>query len=70
MPRRVVRSAITEISTGINSRTPSFVVNSENQPTMLLTFTTPGGPNSGPIQYLPGDGIDNMGMFSHVCVAK
>jgi hypothetical protein len=47
-----------------------FVVNSENQPTMLLTFTTPGGPNSGPIQYLPGDGIDNMGMFSHVCVAK
>jgi hypothetical protein len=47
-----------------------FVVNSQNQATTLLTFTTPGGPNSGPIKYLPGDGIDNMGTFSRVCAAK
>jgi hypothetical protein len=40
-----------------------FVVNSQGQSTMLLTFATPGGPNSGPIKYLPGDGINNMGTF-------
>jgi hypothetical protein len=47
-----------------------FVVNSQMQPAMLHTFTTPGGPNTGPIKYLPGDGINNMGLFSDVCVAK
>jgi|HubBroStandDraft_1064217.scaffolds.fasta_scaffold134884_2 hypothetical protein len=47
-----------------------FALNSTNQATMLLTFTTPGGPNSGPVIYLPGDGTSNMGTFSNVCGPK
>ena len=47
-----------------------FVVNSQNQATMLLTFTTPGSPNAGPFFYLPGDGIDNMGAFSSICLPR
>jgi hypothetical protein len=48
----------------------AFVVNSKSQATMLITFTTPGGPNAGPIQYLPLDGTSNMGSFSNICIAK
>lgn len=47
-----------------------FIINSQKQSRMLLTFTTPGGPNIGPIAYLPGDGTDNMGLFSDQCLAK
>jgi hypothetical protein len=45
-----------------------FTINSQNQSTMLLNFTTAGSPNGGPIHYLPGDGTSNMGKFSNVCV--
>ncbi len=48
----------------------AFIVNSQKQSNMLLTFATPGGPNSGPWIYLPKDGTSNMGSFSNVCIAK
>jgi hypothetical protein len=50
--------------------TEAFIVNSQNQANMLLTFATPGGPNSGPWIYLPQDGTNNMGSFSNVCMTK
>jgi len=48
----------------------AFIVNSQNQASMLLTFTTTGDPNFGPWIYLPQDGTRDMGSFSNVCMAK
>ncbi|HXJ16689.1 MAG TPA: hypothetical protein VNM68_05770, partial [Candidatus Polarisedimenticolia bacterium] len=41
-----------------------FVVNRENQATMLETFTTKGGRETGPYFYLPGENERPMGDFS------
>ncbi len=47
-----------------------FVVNSHDQPTMLLTFATTGGQNTGPIHFLPGNNNRDMGSFSSKCAAE
>ena len=47
-----------------------FVLNSLNQPTMLITFATQGTPNLGPVLLLPGDNNDDMGSFSSVCAPE
>jgi len=47
-----------------------FVVNSQGQATMLLTFTTQGDPNTGPIIYLPRDNNRDMGSFTQQCVGR
>ena len=47
-----------------------FVVNRENQATMLDTFATSGGRQTGPYLYLPGKGRGPMGTFSNVCAAQ
>ena len=44
-----------------------FVVNSHDQATMLLTFATTGGRNTGPIHFLPGNNNRDMGSFSAKC---
>ena len=49
--------------------TEVFVVNSKDQATMLDTFTTDGGRNSGPIFNLPGNNDRPMGAFSK-CAAE
>jgi hypothetical protein len=46
-----------------------FAMNSGRQATMLLTFTTSGGPNTGPVT-LMGDNNRDMGSFSNLCGAK
>jgi len=46
-----------------------FVVNSKDQATMLDTFTTSGGRNSGPLVYLPGNNNRPMGAF-YKCVPE
>ncbi len=48
----------------------AFAINSKGQANMLLTFTTQGDQNSGPIIYLPGDNNREMGSFSQQCVSK
>lgn len=48
----------------------AFVINSQNQATMLVTFATPHGPNLGPLFYLPGNGNRPMGSFSLICTPK
>ena len=48
----------------------NFVVNSQGQSTMLLTFTTPGDPNTGPAIYLLGDNNRDMGSFTQQCVGR
>ena len=47
-----------------------FVVNREDQATMLETFQTSGGRQTGPYLYLPGNGHGAMGNFSNVCMAQ
>jgi hypothetical protein len=47
-----------------------FLVNSLGQSSMLLTFATPGDPNSGPVIYLPGSNNREMGSFANQCVAR
>jgi RHS repeat-associated protein len=47
-----------------------FVVNRQNQGTMLDTFATSGGRQTGPYRYLPGKGHGPMGTFSNVCAAQ
>jgi hypothetical protein len=47
-----------------------FVLNSQGQSKMLLTFTTPGSPTSGQLKLIGNDGTGNMGSFSNVCMAK
>jgi RHS repeat-associated protein len=47
-----------------------FVINRENQATMLDTFATSGGRQTGPYLYLPGNGHGPMGTFSNVCTAQ
>jgi hypothetical protein len=47
-----------------------FVVNSKDQATMLHTFTTTGGRNTGPIHLLPGNNNRDMGSFSNKCAPK
>jgi RHS repeat-associated protein len=47
-----------------------FVVNRENQATMLETFATSGGRQTGPYRHLPGNGHGPMGSFSNVCMAQ
>jgi len=46
-----------------------FVVNSQEQATMLLTFTTPYDRNKGP-WLLFGNNTRDMGSFPSTCVAK
>jgi uncharacterized protein YjdB len=46
-----------------------FVINSQNQSTMLLTFATSYGPNIGPFQLI-GNGSADMGSFTQVCVGR
>ncbi len=41
-----------------------FIVNRENQATMLDTFATSGGRQTGPFLYLPGNNNRPMGYFS------
>ena len=47
-----------------------FVVNSRNTAKMLLTFTTKGTRNVGPVELLPGNNNRDMGSFSNVCSEK
>ena len=47
-----------------------FVVNSHDQATMLHTFATTGGRNTGPIHFLPGNNNRDMGSFSGKCTTE
>jgi len=47
-----------------------FAVNSALHRTMLLTFTTSGDPNTGPILLLPGDNNRDMGSFQSQCISR
>ena len=47
-----------------------FVVNPQNNATMLHTFKTEGGRNSGPIHLLPGNNNRDMGSFSSKCATE
>ena len=48
----------------------AFVINSQKQAAMLLTFTTQGDRTTGPELLLPGNNSRDMGSFSNQCVAK
>jgi RHS repeat-associated protein len=47
-----------------------FIVNHEEQATMLQTFATKGGQQTGPYLYLPFNGHGPMGKFSNKCMAE
>jgi hypothetical protein len=47
-----------------------FVVNAQEHATMLHTFKTEGGRNSGPIHLLPGNNNRDMGSFSSKCALE
>src|SRR5271166_3581791 len=47
-----------------------FVVNSHDQATMLQTFATTGGQNTGPVHLLPGNNNRDMGSFSSKCAPE